>query len=188
MEILTANGEYKLSEGQLERIKGAYDWATRKMLDNPVNGIWNHWDHFISGLNMDLDDEEFYEAIGKAYDALDEATKEFEGIEEATEEFEVIDTEEVSSSIDSIEMDLPVYHHYTHSMWSDGAAMFAAKQIEDREFTLIVINKDIGAWEEYDIEPGGFMSGDWNYAPIPDDIGLSVWIKAKLERKKKLVR
>ena len=192
MEILTANGEYKLNEGQLERIKGAYDWATRKMLDNPVNGIWNHWDHFISGLNMNLDDEEFFEAIGKAYDALDEVTEEFE----ATEEFgfkgvgieEVVGAEEVSSSIDSKERDLPVYHHYTHSMWSDGAAMFAAKQVKEEEFTLIVINKNIGAWEEYDIEPGGFMSGGWNYAPVPSDIGLSVWIKAKLERKKKLVR
>jgi len=68
------NGEYKLSEGQLECIKEAYDWATRKMLDNTVNGIWNHWDHFISGLSMNLDDDddEFYEAICKAYDALDE--------------------------------------------------------------------------------------------------------------------
>jgi len=111
-------------------------------------------------------------------------TKEFEGIEEATEEFEVVVTEEevVGTELDSKERDLPVYHHYTHSMWSDGAALFAAKQIEDREFTLIVINKDIGAWEEYDIEPGGFMSGGWNYAPIPDDIGLSVWMKAKLNK------
>ena len=99
--------------------------------------------------------------------------------QEAVQEF-VIEEEFESTEDDSTE---PVYHHYTHSTWADGAAMFAAKQVKEEEFTLIVINKDIGAWECYYNEPNfGMASGDWNYAPAPSDIGLSVWIKAKLNK------
>ena len=75
---------------------------------------------------------------------------------------------------------IKTYHHYTHSEWADGAALFAAKQVEDKFFNLVVINKDIGAWEEYEIEPGGFMSGSWNYGKVPSDIGLSVWLNKKI--------
>ena len=75
---------------------------------------------------------------------------------------------------------MKTYHHYTYSKWADGAALFAAKQVDDEEFELIVINKDLGTWEYYYNEPNfGMSSGSWNYGKIPSDIGVSVWLKKK---------
>jgi len=73
-------------------------------------------------------------------------------------------------------------HHYTKSKWADGAAMFATGQTKtplNVGDELIVINKDLNAWEGYAIEEDGMASGGWTFGNIPSDIGISVWLRDK---------
>lgn len=63
---------YEFNALELTQIKEAYQWASYKMEDNPFNGTWGHWQHFISGLNWYIDDEdkELWSSLEKEYDRL----------------------------------------------------------------------------------------------------------------------
>ena len=60
--------QFNLSTQDLNRLAEAYDWATNKMLNNPDMGaMWDHYDHFISGLGWTISPELLVE-INKFYD------------------------------------------------------------------------------------------------------------------------
>ena len=63
----TINLQEAFTIGELMRLAEAYQWASDKMLNNQSNGVWSHWDHFISGLNWHLDNE-LYEEVSEWYD------------------------------------------------------------------------------------------------------------------------
>lgn len=69
------------------------------------------------------------------------------------------------------------FHHYTKSEWADGAALYIINNISlPVGSELIIINKELEAWNSYTIEENGDVFGsNWTYAPLPDDIGTSVW-------------